>query len=57
MAGTADIREAKRLLERAGLIKNVVPIDLVNASKELGRPLRDALQIIMDMFAAAEGSD
>lgn len=57
MSGARDIRKAKQLLEEAGLIKNVLPSDLVAASRELKKPLRDALDAMIAAVAKAEGSE
>ena len=57
MSGARDIRRAKQLLEEAGLIKNVLPSDLVAASRELKKPLRDALDAMIAAVAKAEGSE
>ncbi len=52
----SNIQKARILLEEAGLIKSVVPADLVRASRELKKPLREALDAIMAAIAEAEGS-
>ncbi len=56
MTAATDIRRAKQMLEEAGLIKAVLPADLVAASRELKKPLRDALDAMIEAVSKAEGS-
>ena len=50
-----EILRARRMLEEHGLIKAVLPIDLVRASRELKKPLREALDVMLEAVAKAEG--
>lgn len=57
MTAASDIKRAKAMLEDAGLIKSVLPSELVAASRELKKPLRDALDAMIAAVAKAEGSN
>lgn len=55
--GTDEIRKARALLQEKGLLNSVVPRDLVLASRELKRPLREALDAMIEAFSKNEGLD
>lgn len=57
MAAANEIRAARALLEERGLIDEVLPSELVAASRELEKPLREALDAMIAAVAKAEGSD
>lgn len=50
------VEQAKKLLVARGLIKTVVPKDLVAASASLGRPLSDALDLLIRATLSKEGA-
>lgn len=51
-----QISAARKLLVGRGLIDTVVPKDLVDASRELGKPLEDALDMLIRATLASEGA-
>lgn len=55
--GADEIRKARALLQEKGLLSSVVPRELVLASRELKMPLREALDAMVEAFAASEGSE
>ena len=48
-------RQAKQLLEQAGIRKSVMPPTLVAAANELKKPLRETLAYVARLLAEAEG--
>lgn len=50
------VERAKKLLVARGLIKTVVPKDLVEASASLGKPLSDALDLLIRSTLGKEGA-
>lgn len=51
-----QIRKAREMLQDAGLMGTITPIQLVKASNELDKGLKAALQEIAHMFADQEGT-
>lgn len=53
----ADIRKAREMLQDAGLIGSITPVQLVKASNELDKSLKAALQEIANIYAGREGTE
>lgn len=53
----ADIRKAREMLQDAGLIGSITPVQLVKASNELDKSLNAALQEIANIYAGREGTE
>lgn len=46
-----EIRDARELLAKAGLLDAVTPLQLVMSSRELKKPLREALEAVASLFS------
>lgn len=51
-----QIDQAKALLQQHGIGEAVTPAQLIGASKELGKSLRETLAYVAKLFAQSEGT-